>query len=231
MPLSDVDLNGVVVVVAAYNEEAVVGDVLRELRSVVSDIVVVDDGSSDETYRTACRLARWTLRHPVNRGQGAALQTGIAFALQQGARIVVTFDADGQHCPDDIPQLVAALRNNQCDIALGSRFLGSTANLPLSRQLLLRLAVLFTRTVTGLRLTDAHNGLRAFTRRAAERVDIQLDRMAHASEILDIVGRIGLPYCEVPVHVRYTEYSQRKGQRIGNAPRILFHYFLGRALR
>lgn len=142
---SAASLQRVFVVVAAYNEESVIADVLRELSSVVTNIVVVDDGSTDGTYRTACRHARWTLRHPVNRGQGAALQTGISFALQQGAGVVVTFDADGQHRPEDIPRLVESLDRERCDIALGSRFLGSAQGLPLSRRLTLKAAVLFSR--------------------------------------------------------------------------------------
>ncbi len=231
MDATDANLQRVYVVIAAYNEESVISDVLRELSEVVPNIVVVDDGSTDGTYRTACGLARWTLRHPVNRGQGAALQTGISFALQRGAGVVVTFDADGQHCPEDIPRLVASLSREGCDIALGSRFLGSTQGLSTSRRLTLKAAVLFSRIASGLRLSDAHNGLRAFTRRAAERIDLRLDRMAHASELLDQIARSGLPYCEVPVHVRYTEYSTQKGQRLGAAPRILFHYLLGRVLR
>ena len=224
-------LDHVFVVVAAYNESFVISEVLHELATVVTNVVVVDDGSTDGTYRTACGLARWTLRHPVNRGQGAALQTGISFALQKGAGVVVTFDADGQHRAEDIPRLVASLERQRCDIALGSRFLGSVQGLPASRRLTLKAAVLFSRVASGLRLSDAHNGLRAFTRRAAERIDLRLDRMAHASELLDQIARSGLPYCEVPVHVRYTDYSRAKGQRLGNAPRILFHYVIGRALQ
>ena len=225
-----VSLQDVFVVVAAYNEDTVISDVLYDLLKVVPNVIVVDDGSTDNTYRTACRLAKWTLRHPINRGQGAALQTGISFALQQDARVIVTFDADGQHSSLDIPRLVELLGREQCDIALGSRFLGSAPGLPMSRRLTLKMAVLFSCMVSGLHLSDAHNGLRAFTRRAAERIDLRLDRMAHASELLDQIARSGLRYCELPIQVRYTEYSMRKGQRLGHAPRILLHYLLGRAL-
>ncbi|MCH2133548.1 MAG: glycosyltransferase family 2 protein [Phycisphaerales bacterium] len=225
------NMSGVYVVIAAYNEEAVIADVLSDLGRIAPNTVVVDDGSSDGTYEAACGVSRWTLRHSVNRGQGASLQTGIEFALRQGAEYIVTFDADGQHRPEDIPRLIEPLRSGEYDIALGSRFLGSAINLPSSRRLMLRLAVLFTRMVSGLRITDAHNGLRAMTRRAASQVDLRLDRMAHASELLDIIGRMKLPYCEIPVEIRYTDYSKQKGQRLSNAPRILFHYLLGRAMR
>jgi glycosyltransferase involved in cell wall biosynthesis len=222
------DRRAVFVVVPVYNEATVVGGVLREIARAGYTVVAVDDGSTDETYRTCRRHAHWTLRHVVNRGQGAALQTGMAFALRHGAEVVVTMDADGQHRTADVETLAAPIRDGEADIVLGSRFLGSAVDMPLSRRWLLRAAVAFTRLVNGLDVTDAHNGLRAFSRRAAERIDIRLDRMAHASELLDLIAATGLPYREVPVDVRYTTYSQTKGQRIGHAPRILLHYFLGR---
>ena len=223
--------DAVFIVIAAYNEENAIVDVLRSLAPVCPNVVVVDDGSKDNTYEVCRPHATWTLRHPVNRGQGAALQTGISFALQQGADIVVTFDADGQHRPEDVARLTTALKEQRCDIALGSRFLGTTEALPFSKRVVLKAAVVFSTLLSGLKLTDTHNGLRALTRRAAEQIDIKLDRMAHASELLDQIAKTKLPYCEVPVHVRYTEYSMEKGQRLGNAPSILFHYLIGKALK
>lgn len=217
------------VVIPAYHEAKCIAQVAREVRAGFPNVVVVDDGSGDETYREATGAATFTLRHIVNRGQGAALQTGITFALQQGARYVVTFDADGQHDPDDIAALLAPIAAGECDVTLGSRFLGQKAiAMPFSRQLLLRLAVIFTRVVSGMRLTDTHNGLRAFSRRAAETVDITLDGMAHASELLDQIKRAGLAYREVPVRIRYSDYSLAKGQTLGGAFRILVHYLFGR---
>ncbi|MCH8148280.1 MAG: glycosyltransferase family 2 protein [Planctomycetes bacterium] len=217
------------VVIPAYHEAKCIAQVAREVRAEFPNVVVVDDGSGDETYREATRAATFTLRHVVNRGQGAALQTGIAFALQHGARYVVTFDADGQHDPDDIAALLAPITAGECDVTLGSRFLGQkTLTMPFSRQLLLRLAVIFTRVVSGMRLTDTHNGLRAFSRRAAEAMDITLDGMAHASELLDQIKRAGLAYREVPVRIRYSDYSLAKGQTLGGAFRILVHYLFGR---
>jgi glycosyltransferase involved in cell wall biosynthesis len=171
------------------------------------------------------------LRHVVNRGQGAALQTGIQFALLRGAGVVVTFDADGQHRVQDVESMVAPILRGECEITLGSRFLGGTEDIPASRRRMLRLAVLFTRIVNRVNVTDAHNGLRAFSRRAAEQINITLDRMAHASELIDQIRASGLGFREVPVQIRYTDYSIDKGQRSGNAIRIVLNYLLGRVLR
>jgi glycosyltransferase involved in cell wall biosynthesis len=215
----------------AYNEASCIGRVICEVRRRYRNVVVVDDGSTDHTYEEARGVATYLLRHSLNRGQGAALQTGIEFAVAHGAQYVVTFDSDGQHNPDDIEALVMPLWREECDISLGSRFLGEAIDVPPSRRLLLRMAVLFTRMMNGVALTDAHNGFRAFSRRAAKKINITLDGMAHASEVIDFVAQSGLPYREVPVRIRYTEYSLSKGQSSRGAIRILFHYLLGRFVR
>ena len=218
------------VVIAAFNEARVIADVVAGVARCGDQVVVVDDGSADETAKRAARWAH-VLRHPVNLGQGAALQTGIDFALQQGAEIIVTFDADGQHRADDIEPLVAALRESPADFALGSRFLGCAIAISTSRRLLLRAATLFTQLTTGLRLTDTHNGLRAMTRRGAGRIRLRQNRMAHASEILAQIAASGLPYVEVPVRIEYTAYSVGKGQRLGDAFTILLDLFARRLTR
>lgn len=221
---------GTYVVIAGYNEEACIEEVAREVRSVYPNVVVVDDGSTDATYEAARRGATYVLRHLINRGQGAALQTGIEFALVHDARYVVTFDADGQHRVEDIEPIVAPIARGEYDITLGSRFLGDTQDMPASRKWMLQMAVLFTRIVNRVRVTDAHNGFRAFSNRAARKIDITLDRMAHASELIDQVRASKLPFKEVPVRIRYTEYSLRKGQSWRGAFKIVWQYLLGRAL-
>jgi glycosyltransferase involved in cell wall biosynthesis len=218
------------VVIPAYNESGAIDQVVRDLVAEYPHVVVVDDGSTDDTYEAARRYAPYVLRHLVNRGQGAALQTGITFALSRGAQYIVTFDADGQHRIGDIPTLLEPILRGDCEIALGSRFLGDTEGIPTSRRVLLRLAVLFTRWVNRVNLTDAHNGLRAFSRRAAQRIDITLDRMAHATELIDQIRASGLPFREVPVQIRYTEYSIRKGQSGRGAFRIVVQYLLAKVL-
>ena len=218
------------IVIAAYNEDVCLDEVVREVRDRYPNVVVIDDGSTDHTYRVAKRCATYTLRHVINRGQGAALQTGIEFALSQGARYIVTFDADGQHDVDDIASMVEPISRGEVEVTLGSRFLGGAKGIPFSRRMMLRMAVLFTRLVSRVEVTDAHNGFRAFSAEAASRIHITLDRMAHASELIDQIRHCGLPFREVPVHIRYTDYSLRKGQSSRGAIQIVIHYLLARVL-
>ena len=219
---------GVWVIVPAYNEARVIPGVIAELKQDGHRIVVVDDGSSDSTAEMAAESGAIVLRHPINLGQGAALQTGIEFALSRGGEIVVTFDADGQHRTADIERLVGALQTHRADFALGSRFLGTTVNMPSLRRVLLRAATVFTRLTTGLALTDAHNGLRAMTRRGAKCVRLRQNRMAHASEILAQIAASGLKFVEVPVTIEYSGYSLGKGQRSGDLLVILVDLFARR---
>ena len=219
------------VVIAAFNEARVIGRVVGDVARG-SRTVVVDDGSSDGTAEVASRGGADTvIRHPVNLGQGAALQTGIDYAMAQGADIIVTFDADGQHRAADIANLVGGLGAAPADFALGSRFLGGAVGLPLSRAILLRAATWFTRLTTGLRLSDTHNGLRAMSRRGAGMIRLKQNRMAHASEILGQIAASGLPYVEVPVSIEYNAYSLAKGQRLSDALMILLDLFARRLYR
>ena len=219
--------NSIWVVVAAYNEARTIQQVVLGLRRICPNVVVVNDCSTDATPMLAGAAGAQVVTHPVNLGQGAALQTGITFALQEGAANIVTFDADLQHRPEEIPVLLNTLTESGADFALGSRFLGNATNLDLSRKLLLKVAILFTRFTTGLKITDTHNGLRAMTRRGASRLNIRQNRMAHASEILQQIAKSRLPYVEVPVTVDYTSYSKAKGQRLSNSLSILLELLTG----
>ena len=219
------------VICPAFNEGTTLGRVLGELHGCGYQVLVIDDGSSDATSRIAAASGSTVISHPINLGQGAALKTGIEYALAQGAERVVTFDADGQHRVGDVAGLLAALDREQADFALGSRFLQRSRTMPMLRALLLKAATLFTIATTGLRLTDTHNGLRAFTRRGAAVLRLRQNRMAHASEILADIARSGLRYVEVPVTVDYTKYSLSKGQRAGDFLMVLLDLFAQRLYR
>lgn len=226
-----VDADSIFVVVPAFNEAEVIGRVVEDLRETYPNVVVVDDGSSDATAASAHAAGATVLRHPVNLGQGAALQTGITYALARGGAFIATFDADGQHANADIARMVRALADGNAQVALGSRFLGNTVGMSVSRGILLRLAVLFTRLTIGVRLTDAHNGLRLFTGAAARKIKITQNRMAHASEILDQIVRHKMSYVEVPVTITYTEHSRAKGQTLLGAADIIGELILGKLAR
>lgn len=212
---------GLWVICAAYNEAAMIARVVTELCAAGYQMVVVDDGSADATGGIAAAAGAHVVTHPLNLGQGAALQTGMDYALSRGAEILVTFDADGQHRVADIRRLVEALGRERADFALGSRFLGEAHDIPRLRRWILRAATVFTRLTTGLRLTDSHNGLRALTRRGAAAIHLRQNRMAHASEILAEIARSRLRHVEVPVAIEYTAYSLAKGQRVGDSVLIL----------
>ena len=219
------------IVVPAYNERQVIGRVLQELTSLSAIVVVVDDGSTDDTYGHCEPYGVVLMRHAINLGQGAALQTGITFALRElEPRFVVTFDADGQHRADDIRHLVAALADGQYDVVLGTRFARpeDMALIPWKRGMMLRAAVLFTRLSARLSVTDTHNGMRAFTAEAASHLSLHHAGMAHASEILTIVRRDHLRWCEVPVTVDYNQYCLDKGQKNTGAFNIIWDLVTGR---
>ena len=209
-------------VIPLFNEAAVVGDVLRHARKTFSHVVCVDDGSTDDSAEAARRTGARVVHHPINLGQGAALQTGLQYALtDKNAEYFVTFDSDGQHRVEDALDMVRRLAAEPLDIVVGSRFLDNRTKPGAIKRLVLKAAVLFQNVTSGVRLTDAHNGLRALSRHAASGIRVTQNRMAHASEIVNEIGRLKLRYAEQPVHIMYTDYSRSKGQSVWNSVNII----------
>jgi glycosyltransferase involved in cell wall biosynthesis len=209
-------------VIPVYNEETVIADVVEHAMKTFPHIVCVDDGSRDASAERIAGTGAHLVRHPVNLGQGAALQTGMTYALSQGAQYLVMFDADGQHRVEDAETMIAVARSGAADVVLGSRFLESNEQIPWIKRFVLRTVVTLSPTSRKLRLTDAHNGLRVFTRAAAQRLRITMNGMAHASEIVAFLAGSGLRVREVPVTILYTDYSKSKGQSLINGVNILF---------
>lgn len=218
-------------VIPAFNEGPALDSVLREIIAEGFQVVVVDDCSKDETSAVALRAGAHVCRHPVNLGQGAALQTGFEYALSYRAEAIVTFDADGQHCLRDAKIMISRLAEEDVDVVLGSRFLGETVGMTGGKRLLLKMATLYTKLTSGLSVTDTHNGLRCFNRKSAEQMRIRHNRMAHASEILNKIGALGLRYVEVPCTITYSDYSRAKGQKLTGAFAILADLALGKLYR
>ena len=214
-------MRDVAFVVPVYNEASVIGDVIADIRQVTPHAVCVNDGSRDTSAAEIVKAGGYLVDHPINMGQGAALQTGIEFARAlPGINRFVTFDADGQHLVEDAVRMATLLEEGDIDIVLGSRFLGASVGSSRAKKVLLRGAVAFSNVTSGVRLTDAHNGLRAFNRHVADTIEITAPDMTHASEIIELIARNGYRYREVPVTIHYTEYSRSKGQASVNALNI-----------
>lgn len=202
----------VFVVIPAYNEEEKIGPVVRDIFSLYQDfkIIVVDDGSVDDTAKIAKEAGADVLRFLLNRGQGASLSIGTDYAVKQGADIIIHFDADGQFEPKEIKELVKPIINQECEVILGSRFLNQNlATIPWSKKyFLLPVARIVNFLFTGQWLTDAHNGFRILSRKAAQTIKITQDRMAHNSDIVSQIRKYKLTFKELPVTVYYEDYGQ-----------------------
>lgn len=209
------------VIVRCYNEADVVGSVIGQLRAYFPNVVGVDDGSTDMSSAAMHDAGAQVVRHSVNLGAGAALQTGLQYALlNRAAQLFVCFDADGQHRVDDAVAMVQRMRRGDLDILIGSRFLGTADGMPRTRRAVLRAGRIFERLSSRSTLTDSHNGLRVFSRRFACTVKLTMSDMAYASELLTAIVKSGLPYAEYPVTIEYTDYSLAKGQRSINSVNI-----------
>jgi polyprenyl-phospho-N-acetylgalactosaminyl synthase len=222
------------VVIPAYNEATVIGDVVADVRSVFDHVVVVDDGSRDDTGATALKAGAHVVRHPVNLGQGAAIQTGVEYARRQpGGEVFVTFDADGQHRVKDVVRMIDRLTAEDVDIVIGTRFAdpGVHSQVPILKRIVLRTAVWLSPRSRRLGLSDAHNGLRVFNRTVAEGLNITMNGMGHATEFIHLVDENRWRVTEEPVEILYTDYSKSKGQPLVNGVNILFEGWLRGRMR
>ena len=221
------DNSSVCVIVPIFNEEQVVRKIVQSLVEENFATVIVDDGSSDNSLQSISDLPVKILKHSTNFGQGAALQTGFEFAKKNpNLEIFVTFDADGQHQIKDIENIVSPIKENKADIVFGTRFQDDKTKMPLLKRIILKLAIRYTNLSTGVPLTDAHNGFRAMNRTALNEMQLNLNGMAHASEIVAIAHKADLRIAETPVEILYTKYSKAKGQSILNSINILSDLFL-----
>jgi glycosyltransferase involved in cell wall biosynthesis len=220
------------VVIPVYNEAKVVGGVVKSVKKHFEHVICIDDGSKDNSAEEILKAGGTLVKHPINLGQGASLQTGIEYALlDPAAEYFVTYDADGQHRLEDVQHMLDVIRKEQVDIVLGSRFLGKVENVSKTKKLLLRLAVVFSNHTSGVQLTDTHNGLRVFNRTVASQLNITMSDFAHASEIIERIAQKGFLYKEVPVTIAYTDYSRAKGQSMLNAVNIVFDLFLNKVIK
>jgi polyprenyl-phospho-N-acetylgalactosaminyl synthase len=221
------EMRDVWIVVPAFNEAGVIGDVITDLRSVFTHVVCVDDGSDDGTGDIARQAGAHLVRHPVNLGQGAAIQTGVEYARRQpGAQVFATFDADGQHRVKDLVTMIERLGAGDVDVVIGTRFGPGVSRPPLLKRVVLQTAAKLSPRGRRLGLTDSNNGLRVFNKTVADGLDITMSGMSHATEFIMLIAENRWRVGEEPVEVLYTEYSQSKGQPLLNGVNIIFDGFL-----
>lgn len=222
------------IVIPAFQEASVIADVVADARSVFDNVVCVDDGSRDNTGERALAAGAHLVRHPVNLGQGAAIQTGVEYARSRpGAGVFVTFDADGQHRVKDVVHMIDRLSTGDVDIVIGTRFGDGKPPeaMPRLRRLLFPLIAKLSPASRRLGLTDAHNGLRVFNRTVADGLNLTMSGMSHASEFVALIVENGWRVAEEPVEILYTEYSLSKGQPLVNGVNIVFDGLLRGRMR
>lgn len=222
-----------VIIVPAFNEEEMIGQVIDQLvqrkpKNMETEIVVVNDGSGDKTESEAQKRGATTvISHLLNRGLGGALGTGLAYARKIGADFAVTFDADGQHNPDDLAKVLRPLIEKKADIVIGSRLIGKS-DMPLDRKVLNYIANLTNFLLWGVWVTDSQSGLRGFAKSAIKKIEIKMNKMEVSSEFLKEAKRHNLSIEEVPIKAVYTRYSLGKGQKNINALNIFAKLLLHR---
>ena len=228
-----IDTSSVWIIVPAFNEAQVIGAVVADLRAVFAHVVCVDDGSRDDTADIALRAGAHVVSHPVNLGQGAAIQTGVEYARRQpGAAVFATFDADGQHRVTDVVSMMERLSQGDVDVVIGTRFADAAiSHTPPLKRLILRAAAWLSPSSRRLGLTDAHNGLRVFDKTIADHLNLTMNGMSHASEFIALVDENRWRVAEEPVEILYTEYSLSKGQPLLNGVNIVFDGFLRGRMR
>lgn len=222
--------SAVYVIIPCFNEGEVIRSTIKSVLASGYAVIVVDDGSEDNTYENVRDLEIHYLKHPINLGQGAALQTGMKYALsQEKMEAIVHFDADGQHEVSDISALKSILEKEELDLVLGSRFIGEQkSNIPRIRNIVLKIGKIVNWVFYGLWLTDTHNGFRVISRVACEQIKFRENGSSHASEILGVIKAKKLRYQEAPVKVTYSAYSMKKGQKSWNAFSILIDIILSK---
>lgn len=202
----------ITVIIPAYNEEKTIQQVIREVKSYTENIIVIDDGSTDNTRKMAEQEGAIIYHHIINRGLGGALSTGIQAALLGEADIFLTFDADGQHRAEDIPKMIKPIIEEEADIVIGSRLLNLSKNMPVFRKLANHIANAITYILFGIKTTDSQSGLRCFNKKTAQLIDIKTNSMEVSSEIIKEIKNHNLKFVEVPIQAIYTDYSLSKGQ-------------------
>lgn len=205
----------ILIIIPAFNEASVIGNVFAQIQNEgYHNICLIDDGSTDNTREVALQYDVFTLSHPINRGAGAAIQTGIAFAKNEGYPYVLLMDGDGQHLPQDIECMLTKIQETDADIIIGNRFAYSENNVPKKRLVYNKLANIFTNIFCKKNYDDTQSGFRLLNRRAIESLELKSKGFDFCSEMLIVSEKLDLEVAQTPIRVIYTDYSMKKGQNL-----------------
>lgn len=216
----------ILIILPAFNEARVIADVIKNIKKEgYKDILVVDDHSCDQTFEKGRSAGAHVLRHPINRGAGAATYTGLVYARKEGYDFAVLMDSDGQHSPKDISKLMKY--SDKYDVVIGSRMVGELKNMPLQRRIANFVGSLLTKFFFGLFVRDSQSGFKVLNRKAIENIDITFDRYEFCSEMIGEIYKNKLSYKEIPIKVIYTDHSLGKsagGQSIMNGFKMIMRF-------
>ena len=219
----------VCILVPVYNEDKKIMSVINDLQKYFKNILVVNDGSNDNTGAILKLCNVHTLNHLINLGAGAAIFSGFEYIkTMENIDAVITFDADGQHSVEDANNFAHEIISCSEDVIFGSRFIKHSKNIPLTKKIILSIVTFFSNAITKVKLTDAHNGMNAYKTSCLEKILINIDGFGFATQIVNSVGKNRLSYKEMPTDIKYTEYSMQKGQRILSGFLILEDLFKSR---
>ena len=220
-----IDLSKVYILIPLFNEASVIEQLIKDLSVVFKNIVVVNDGSTDNSLEILEKLDIHLINHPINLGQGSAISTGFSYIYETTAEALITFDADGQHSIEDAKKFAEEILTTDVDVIFGSRFLEHSKNIPLLKRFVIKSAARITNFISRISLTDTHNGMKAIRRDALYKLNINIDGYAFESELIQCVAKEKLGYSELPTNIIYTEYYMAKGQSIMNGFIILEDLF------
>ena len=221
-----------IIILPAFNEGTVIAGVIKAIQKVTpnfklkTDLIVVNDGSADDTAKKAAAAGAKVVSHRINRGLGASLGTGLAFAKKVGADFAITMDSDGQHDPQDLSNILSPLISNKADVVIGSRMLGKEKEMPLLRKLNNKDFNGLTWLLFGIWTTDSLSGFRGFSKKAINKIDLKTERMEVSNEFFSEIKKYKLKFTEVPIKIIYTPYSIAKGVKPGNVFAIIFRLLL-----
>lgn len=216
----------VCVVIPAYNEGSVIGSVVEDIKraldtsSMRHEVVVVNDGSKDNTAAQARKAGATVINHILNSGAGGATATGLSYANQQGFDFAITMDADGQHLPEDVIEGIRTIIDRETDLLIGSRLI-DTSGMPKVKVLGNKGLSIITKILFGINITDSQSGLRVFSKNALENLRWRTSGYEFCSEMLWRAKQLRLSISEYPIKAVYTDYSKTKGQNNWNAVNIV----------